>query len=414
MLHDRSFLFALMAVMAFAFGLRATYVFVEKRDQPLLGDAIYYSAQADTIAEGRWFDDPYRPGQPAADHPPVTALALAPVSLVSGNSLMAQRLGVALYGTVAVGVIGLLGRFLAQRRGGVIAAAIAAVHPGFWINDALIMSEAFATLVTAGVLLALYRFHSSPTPRRAAVCGAVLGLAVLTRAELALFGFLGVVPLAFMALPRLRALQVTMVSAASAAIVLAPWAAYNFSRFERPVLVSTNDGLTLIGSNCPEAYSAGGIGLWVLACADGPRPGEDQSEVSARYRDEAFDFIDENTDRLPAVVGARVGRVWSFFRPQETVWYNQGEGREPWASWAALVSFWALVPLSVAGAIILRRRREVPITPLLSTFAIVTIVAALFYGLVRFRVPAEVAMVVLAGVAVDAAVSRSRIARSST
>lgn len=412
--RDRSFLLALGAVMLAAFCLRAAYVMVEKRDEPLMGDAIYYSAQANTIADGRWFEDPFRPGQPAADHPPLTALALAPVSLVSDGSVTAQRLGVALFGSFAVGVIGALGSVVASHRGGLIAAVIAALHPGFWVNDGLVMSEAFATLASAGVLLAVYRFHSSPSTSRAVLCGAALGVAVLARAELALLGVLAVVPLAFSVLPWRTAIARAGVVAGATALVLAPWTAYNLSRFERPVLVSTNDGLTWLGANCPAVYSGGGIGLWTLECADGPRPGEDQSEVSARYRAEALDFVREHADRLPAVIAARVGRVWNVYKPRETVWYNQGEGREAWASWAAAGGFYLLVPLSVAGAVVLRRRRSAPLIPLLATFVIVTLVAMLFYGLARFRVPSEVAMVVLAGVALDAAASRWRPARSTT
>ena len=49
----------------------------------------------------------------------------------------------------------------------------------------------------------------------------------------------------------------------------------------------------------------------------------------------------------------------------------------------------------------LLRRRRVPITPLVAQFVIVTLTAAAIYGLVRFRVPAEVSLVVLAAVAAD-------------
>jgi hypothetical protein len=54
----------------------------------------------------------------------------------------------------------------------------------------------------------------------------------------------------------------------------------------------------------------------------------------------------------------------------------------------------------VVGAVMLRRRR-VPITPLVSQFVIVVVTAAAIYGLVRFRIPAEVSLVVLAAVAID-------------
>ena len=52
------------------------------------------------------------------------------------------------------------------------------------------------------------------------------------------------------------------------------------------------------------------------------------------------------------------------------------------------------------------RRRKVPITPLVAQFVVVTVTAVAIYGLVRFRIPAEVSIVVLSAVAVD------RLARS--
>jgi hypothetical protein len=60
-----------------------------------------------------------------------------------------------------------------------------------------------------------------------------------------------------------------------------------------------------------------------------------------------------------------------------------------------------LVGFAIAGVVILRRRK-VALIPLLAPVVIVTIVAAAFYGLVRFRAPAEVSIVVLAAVALDA------------
>jgi hypothetical protein len=80
--------------------------------------------------------------------------------------------------------------------------------------------------------------------------------------------------------------------------------------------------------------------------------------------------------------------------------YNVNEGRDVAVSWAGFVCFWLLVPCAVYGAVLLRRRK-VPITPLVAQFVIVTVIAAAIYGLVRFRTPAEISLVVLAAVAVD-------------
>ena len=75
-------------------------------------------------------------------------------------------------------------------------------------------------------------------------------------------------------------------------------------------------------------------------------------------------------------------------------------------SWAGFFAFWVLVPFAAVGAVLLRRRR-VPITPLVSQFVVVAVTAAAIYGLVRFRVPAEVSLVVLAAVAFRPVAGRS-------
>ena len=62
--------------------------------------------------------------------------------------------------------------------------------------------------------------------------------------------------------------------------------------------------------------------------------------------------------------------------------------------------YYPLVVAAVAGAVVLIRRRT-PLWPLAATFVMVTITAMVLYGLTRFRVPAEVAIVVLAAVLVD-------------
>ena len=51
--------------------------------------------------------------------------------------------------------------------------------------------------------------------------------------------------------------------------VVLPWVLFNFARFERPVVLTTNDGPAWLGANCPESYSGGDIGGWSLLCIVG-------------------------------------------------------------------------------------------------------------------------------------------------
>lgn len=382
---DRRWRGLLLLIALAALVLRVAYVVFAVGDDPVAGDAIYYSAQADTLAAGGGFTHPFT-GEPAADHPPMTAILLAPVSLGDGDPLFAQRVAMALIGSLAVIAIAFLGREVGGPLGGLGSAVVAALYPGFWINDGLAMSETPTVLITALVLLAAIRWRRDACPGW--IFGLLGGIAVLTRAELGLLMAVLVIPVG---LPwswtvRLRRIALVTVVALS---VLAPWTARNLVRFEEPVLVSTNDGLTLVGANCDPAYFDG-VGFWYLQCAE--QVAGDQSEVSAEYRRQAVAYVGDHLDRLPAVVVARVARVWSLWESDAMTYINRGEGRPRTVSWLATIGWWGLAPVA-AGSLWLIRRRHGPVLVLVAPFVTVTATAALTYGIPRFRVPAEVAAV---------------------
>jgi len=111
---------------------------------------------------------------------------------------------------------------------------------------------------------------------------------------------------------------------------------------------------------------------------------------------------------LPIVVAARVGRVtglWNL-RQQATLDHIPA-GREQELAWAAWYWYFALALLSIAGGIILRRRRT-PVFPLLVFPALVLLTTMITFGQVRYRATAEVSLVVLAAVAIDAAIGARR------
>ncbi|HYF46701.1 MAG TPA: hypothetical protein VD926_10865, partial [Acidimicrobiales bacterium] len=117
-------------------------------------------------------------------------------------------------------------------------------------------------------------------------------------------------------------------------------------------------------------------------------------------------YIDDHLGRLPVVMVARVARMWDVFRPFQNVRFNwQLEARGEATSWAALVSYWALVPFAVGGLVVLRRRR-LPLSPLLGMAVMISVTAAWTFGTTRYRIPADVALVVAAAVGADALLRR--------
>jgi hypothetical protein len=97
------------------------------------------------------------------------------------------------------------------------------------------------------------------------------------------------------------------------------------------------------------------------------------------------------------VILARIGRVWDLYQPIQNAEVAVNEGRPVPASLAGLAVYYASVLLGIAGMVILRRRR-IRQWFLLVPAGVVTLVSALVYGLVRFRAPFEVSLVVLAAV----------------
>ena len=405
----RAFALGLGLVALAALGLRVGYIAVAKAGaadacgRETCGDAFFYSTEAHANALGHWWKQPFALTKPAADHPPLTALVATPASWVTDDDwVIAQRVTMALVGTATVVVIGLIGRRLAGDRAGLLAAGLAAITPSLWINDGLIMAESLAALGTAACLLLGYRLIRAPSVAAAAWLGVAIGFSILTRAELVLLlpvVFLPVI-LTLRDLDVRRRLGRLVVVAAVAAVVVLPWTIYNTTRFEEPVLVSTNDGLTLIGANCDRTYRGPALGLWDQYCRAGIDATGDPSQVSSTYRRAGWDYIAGHLSRVPVVVAARIGRTWGLYEPGVMVQYNVGEGREPPVSWAGLWVFYAMLPASVAGAVILRRR-GIRTWPLVGLAVMVTITVAVTYGLFRFRVPADVAMVVLSAVALD-------------
>jgi 4-amino-4-deoxy-L-arabinose transferase-like glycosyltransferase len=416
-----SFRRSLAVLAAGGLALRLAYVLGAKWHMPVWGDAFVYHHQANLLAAGHgfitpsdWFFRDHTVFQ-SADHPPLFTAVLAAVSVLGGTSFGAHQLTGAAIGTATVVVVGLVGRAAAGERAGLLAAGLAALYPYVWVNDALVMSESLTMLTAALVALAAYRMWRAPSLGRAALVGLAVAAGALTRAELALLGPLVVVPatLGRRGVHLLRRAAWCGAAVAAALAAVGPWVAYNLSRFDEPVLLSAGLGITLRVANCPSTYRGELLGFWDFDCAlreDLTGVG-DQSRQDAELRRRALAFVADHRARVPVVVAARVGRLWGLYRPLQGARFDTGEARELVVSWAGLALLYPLMALSVAGTVILRRRRR-PTYPLVALVVVATVAAAITFGNTRYRAPAEVALVVLAAVALDATWSR-RTSRAS-
>lgn len=440
----------LLLIVLAGFGLRVAYVALAKEGpcpavdttpgaEFACGDQIFYNSGANALARGQGFTDPLWqdlfPGNddapPAADHPPLTIVVLAPVSWVlehpplewvleSPDHVREHRYAMVLLGTLVIFLVGLLGRRVGRATGrgadrtgewvGWVAAAIAAVNPNVWVNDGLVMSETVTVLAVVAALLLAFRLWDRPTIGRALALGAMCGVAALGRAELVLLFALLAFAVGVTCKGYLADRSAFAVGAVAAAIaVVIPWVGFNMTRFEKPTLLSTNDGIALLGSNCEPVYFGPQIGLTSVAgrenCLPKTPPAGDQSEVSAEYRARALEYAGDHKARAVQVAVVRVARTWSLYRPFDMTWFNVGEGREPWVTRTGIFVFYAEMLAVVAGLVVLVRRRTWrELYALAVPVIIVTIGSAAIYGQTRFRAVAEPSLAVFAAVGIVALV----------
>ena len=365
-------------------------------DELLLNDSWYYSGQARQLAIGVWFRELFH-DQPGAEHGPLTSVLMAPVS--HGEHYQDwQRLVTVAAGCVTVWLVARLALRAAGSTVAVVAAGVAAVYPNLWMNDGLVMSESISMMLVALAVLLALRSADDRRLRWLCATGAALGLGVLARSELAVLVPLVGLWLLFTGRRPRQHWRGVLAAMAVAAAVLLPWVAFNLARFENPVLLTTNDGTTWLGSNCPETYWGDTVGGWTIECVVSDpdyRPDEEPSVRSVRQRGLAVDFISDHPGSLPKVVLARLGRTLDLYGHDGLVAQDVGEERARWAVWSGIAAFLVLAPLAAFGAVgVTRRVRALLLAPMV----VVLVTTVLFYGAHRIRSSAEPTLVVLAAV----------------
>ncbi len=444
----RRFYIFLSLIVLFGLAVRLVYMYFYKWDQRLWGDAFMYHWTANGIADGFGFQSwlpkaftsnspdalsspPYTwgltagPAGVAAESPPLFPLYLSAFSFVGLRSFHAHMVASTLLGTASVFVMGLVGRRVVSARVGLIAALIAAVYANFWVYDPLVVSEPMGILAGAVMVLMAYRAWDKPSLVNVIWLGVAFGVAGLIRSEFALLFPLVVVPFVIRAMPG-RAVKdrigYLFACGAVALIIVSPWVIRNLATFDSTTIISHDAGLSLQSGSCDETYYGKSLGWWSKDCFIGGRPPEgDRSVTDAYWGERATKYIKNNLDRLPVVALARIGRMWAVFRPG-TPWGEMKpydtlplaviEGLTEKSARLALAQIWILMPLSIAGFVLLWRRKRA-ITPLLALPVLVTFVAVFSFGNMRYRSVAEVALAATAAVTVDALLSYLGRKRSS-
>lgn len=403
----------LWIVLVIALGLRVAWALglhVWISQQPgrmflIEGDANGYWHLAEDIAAGREYAI-YEPPRQVLRMPGFPAL-LAVAMRVSDDPLLASRLMLAIVGTVACGLVYVLGRLLFDAGTGVIAAGLAAVSPTLVGFTPLILSETlFATCLLASLVAMAWMvkgqgMRTSPGGPRSSrpadlrrmtgiglLVGVLIGAACYVRPSwllsAPLFGGAYVV----LSAEKWRALVIAACVVIGAVGVLIPWGIRNQRVTGHFVLTTLWMGPSLYDGLNPQATGDSDMEFFDRENVMGQ--GLSEYEMNKHYAARARTFVRENPGQAVKLAAIK---LWRYFKP----WPNAAQfgGLLP-----AIVIAAFIIPtfvLAAYGWCVVRRdfwAWSLTVGPLLYFAAL----HAVFVASLRYRLPAEYPLMVMTAV----------------
>ena len=410
--------YSLHLVLLFAFGVRALAAVglestLERRGERFLfGDTEGYLILAEQIRHAR----PYEFGAAEARvvRMPGFPLLLAAILCVFGDNVLIIRLVLAAVGTLACGLLYVLGRRLFDHRVGLLAAGGAAVYPTFVLFSVVVLSETWFVVLMLANLIGLARVAQGPpndhppsgaskteeqTDWPALVCGILAGAATLVRPSWLLFSPALMAARVAVGPHRRRALRQAVFLLAGMAAIMAPWWARNYRATGRFVPTTLWVGASLYDGLNPNA--TGGSDMRFMPEVKAKRLGEVEQD---RYlRQEAIRFARENPRRALELAGLKFLRYWSP--------WPHAEQFQGWpAGLVLLFSYGPALGLAVAG---LWRQRGQGWTLALLVMPVMyfCLIHLIFASSIRYRLPGMYPLMVLAATALVS--PRPRLSRGA-
>jgi hypothetical protein len=355
-------------------------------NRPLVNDEPEYYVPAVCIAQGQGYckipqqsiDQVLRP---TAYRMPGPSLILALAFVMLGPSIELARWLSIVIGSLSAPMMYLFARKFIPGRAALFSGLACALWPTHIYNCFYVQSESyFIPAMLLSLLLTLGALGSrSLWP--SLIAGAAWGMTTLIRPHgLPMSGLIALYMFWHLDWRHAGALVLGV------SCMLAPWVVRNWITFDRPVLLATEGGETLLGANNPYVMDDPALrGMWIspLSIAeyrDHLRSIQNDFKRDEEQRKMALTYLRENTDKVPTLV---FYKLWRWLTP---VTESSGVFRV-----GVLLSY-GLLLVSLFVGLFLRVFRSTPALHLALMWTCILLALTCVYwgGLTRGRLPLEI------------------------
>lgn len=279
-----------------------------------------------------------------------------------------------------------------------IAALFCALWPHLIFFAATGLTETLFTALVLGGLVAFY-------DRRYIVGSVLFVLGILTRPALEFFSPLAIILFSLVVHREGFAIMVKRLLTFAAVYVclMAPWWLHNYAQYGEFIRLNSGGGYTLYQGNNPKNQSGGGI-TGIDADLGAFSAIEDPVKRRRAMGAAAIDYIKAEPGRFIAMMPVKFARLW---RP----WPYADEYKNPLIVVVSIASAVPAFILAFVGLGFTLRERFRPLLPCLAYVGWMTFVHVVTIGSVRYRVPLEPIVLVLAAAGLAALMQRVAIGR---
>jgi 4-amino-4-deoxy-L-arabinose transferase-like glycosyltransferase len=186
--------------------------------------------------------------------------------------------------------------------------------------------------------------------------------------------------------------------------LMTPWWAYNYARYGQFVRLNLAGGIVLYTGNNPLNVSGGGVGGGQDVDLGTYGGIADPVQRDAAFRNAAIDYIKSDLGHFIAMMPVKFARLW---RP----WPYAEEFKNPLIVLVSVISAIPAIILALIGLAFTLRSHFLRLLPCLAYLGYLTLVHVITFGSVRYRVPLEPFVLILAAAGLVELLRRIEVGR---